>query len=303
MAATTAAVRGAVQTAFGAARDEIARARGLVHDGMVSLGQSFDVFRQLLSAQHAELDAVVRLLEGEAGRGGFVLKMEQIVGRFVEDLVVVSAASMRLMQKIEEMSPDIVAVVQGIRRVESMSRKTRFVALNATIHSARTGPAGRTFRVVADQVKALAEDAAEVSQRVHRLVDSVSERLVVVRESMSTLAAHDMNGAVAGQRRVVELLASLDGTNAKVSGALAQVERAAVEALKTMELEARVTGALDRASSRLGPLVALWDAWLAEVGDTLPPEVAARFAELEPAITKASAVKQTSLDAGTIELF
>lgn len=300
---TTAEVRGAVREAFGAAREEIDRARGLVHDGMVSLGQSFEVFRQLLSAQHAELDGVVRLLEGEGGRGGFVVKMEQIVGRFVEDLVVVSAASMRLMQKIEEMSPDILAVVQGIRRVESMSRKTRFVALNATIHSARTGHAGRTFRVVADQVKALAEDAAQVSQQVHHLVDSVSQRLVGVRENMGALAAHDMNGAVAGQRRVVDLLASIDGTSSKVAGALEQVERAAVEALKTMELEAKVTAALDRATGRLGPLVDLWDAWLDEVGDTLPPEVALRFAELEPLITRASAVKQTSLEAGTVELF
>ncbi len=296
-------VREVVASALRGTADDIRRADALVKDGMEALGSAFEVFRSQLALQQRELSAVVELLKGEDRDTGFVEHMNRIVTRFVEDLVVVSAASMRMMGRVEEMGPDIEAIVLNIRRVESMARKTRFVALNATIHSARTGPAGRTFRVVADQVKALAEDAAVVSAHVRDLVTAVNTRLGQLRTGMSSLASHDMNGAVQGQQKVVELLASLDATNKRVSAVLAEVERAATETVAAFELQTLVAKALDDATARLGPLLSLWDEWAKGQPDELPPRVQALFGQLEPALTKASAVKQNSLDAGTIELF
>ncbi|MER2563922.1 MAG: methyl-accepting chemotaxis protein [Myxococcaceae bacterium] len=296
-------VREVVASALRGTADDIRRADALVEDGMVALASAFDVFRSQLALQQRELSSVVELLQGEDTQTGFVERMNRIVSRFVEDLVTVSAASMRMMGRVEEMGPDIEAIVVNIRRVESMARKTRFVALNATIHSARTGPSGRTFRVVADQVKALAEDAAVVSAHVRDLVTNVSTRLTQLRTGMSTLASHDMNGAVEGQQKVVELLCTLDATNKRVSAVLAEVERAATETIAAFELRTEVTKALADASARLAPLLSLWDEWAKGQPDTLPPGVEAMFAQLEPALTKASAVKQDSLDAGTVELF
>lgn len=296
-------VREVVASALRGTADDIRRANALVEDGMVALGSAFEIFRAQLALQQRELASVVDLLQGEDAQVGFVERMNRIVGRFVEDLVVVSAASMRMMGRVEEMGPDIDAIVLNIRRVESMARKTRFVALNATIHSARTGPSGRTFRVVADQVKALAEDAGVVSAHVRDLVSNVSTRLSQLRTGMSAMAAHDMNGAVEGQQKVVTLLASLDATNKRVSEVLAEVERAATETIAAFELRTVVTRALDEASARLSPLLSLWDEWAKGQPDALPPGVEALFAQLEPTLTKASAVKQDSLDAGTVELF
>lgn len=296
-------VRAVVASALRGTADDITRANALVEDGMMALGSAFQVFRSQLGLQQRELAAVVDLLQGEDQDTGFVEHMNRIVARFVQDLVTVSAASMRMMARVEEMGPDIEAIVLNIRRVESMARKTRFVALNATIHSARTGPSGRTFRVVADQVKALAEDAAVVSAHVRDLVTAVNTRLGQLRSGMSALASHDMNGAVQGQQRVVDLLSNLDATNRRVSVVLAEVERAATETIAAFELRTLVTKALDDASARLGPLLSLWDEWAKGQPDELPPGVKALFSQLEPALTKASAVKQDSLDAGTVELF
>ncbi|MBL8939933.1 MAG: hypothetical protein JNM69_35590 [Archangium sp.] len=296
-------VRAVVASALRGTADDIRRANALVEDGMMALGSAFEVFRSQLALQQRELAEVVELLQGEDQETGFVERMNRIVARFVEDLVVVSAASMRMMARVEAMGPDIEAIVLNIRRVESMARKTRFVALNATIHSARTGPSGRTFRVVADQVKALAEDAGVVSGHVRDLVSAVSTRLGQLRAGMSSVASHDMNGAVQGQQKVVELLANLDSTNKRVSAVLAEVERAATETIAAFELRTQVTRALDAAGARLDPLLSLWDEWAKGQPDELPPAVQALFAQLEPALTKASAVKQDSLDAGTVELF
>ncbi|MBM4777419.1 MAG: hypothetical protein GQE15_06915 [Archangiaceae bacterium] len=300
---SAAQVREVVASALRGTADDLTRANALVEDGMQALGSAFEVFRSQLGLQQRELSAVFELLKGEEDGLGFVERMNRIVSRFVDDLVVVSAASMRMMARVEEMRPDIEGIVLNIRRVESMARKTRFVALNATIHSARTGPSGRTFRVVADQVKALADDAGGVSAQVRDLVTNVNTRLGQLREGMSAMAAHDMTAAVESQQRIVSLLASLEYTNRRVSEVLAEVERAATETMAAFELRTAVTKALDEASARLSPLLSLWDEWAKGQPDELPPGVQALFTQLEPALTKASAVKQDSLDAGTVELF
>jgi transposase-like protein len=296
-------VRDVVAKALQGVSDDLIRARSLVHDGVASLGASFETFRSQLVLQQKELSGVVDMLRGEGRGDGFVERMNRIVNNFVEDLVVVSASSMRLMARVEEMRPEIEAIVLNIRKVESMARKTRFVALNATIHSARTGHAGRTFRVVADQVKALADDAGVVSAQVRGLVTQVSERLQQLREAMSALASHDMNAAVEGQQKVITLLATLDETNQRVASALADVSRAATETAAAFQLESQVNAALQDAVVRLGPLVKLWEEWVSQQPEALPPEVAALFDSVRPVLERATAVQQKSLEAGTVELF
>ncbi len=281
---------------------DLERAERLVHEGMVVLGQTFGAFRTELSVQQRELGAVVELLQGAGGGQGFVDRMTLIVQRFMEDIIHVSTASMRLMGKIEQIRPDIEAIVGTTRKVSTMARRTRFVALNATIHSARSGVEGRTFRVVADQIKELANDAGLVSEEIQRIVAGANGRLADVQAAMARLASHDINAAVEGQSRVLGLLRSLDDTNQRVRSALAEVEAKAMETVKAFELEDQLRTLFEAMRKRLQALAAVWDAWAAMQGEP-PPEVVAVFEALEPTLRKVSAVQQASMDEGTVELF
>jgi hypothetical protein len=281
---------------------DLERAEALVRDGMVLLGQTFGAFRTELVVQQRELGAVVHLLQGAGGGHGFVDHMTLIVRRFMEDIIHVSTASMRLMGKIEQIRPDIEAVVGTTRKVSTMARRTRFVALNATVHSARSGAEGRTFRVVADQIKELANDAGLVSEEIQRIVAGANGRLGDVQAAMAGLASHDINAAVDGQSRVLGLLRSLDDTNQRVRIALAEVEAKAMETVKAFELEAKLREMFESLRHRLQALATVWDAW-AKTQDEPPPEVVALFEALEPTLRKVSAVQQASMDEGTVELF
>ncbi|MCU0695260.1 MAG: methyl-accepting chemotaxis protein [Myxococcaceae bacterium] len=283
-------------------RHDLERAEGLVRDGMLTLGQTFGAFRTELVVQQRELGAVVELLQGAGSTHGFVERMKAIVERFMDDILHVSAASMRLMGRIDDMVPDIEAIVLTTRKVSTMARRTRFVALNATVHSARSGFEGRTFRVVADQIKELANDAALVSEQIQQLVAVSNGRLADVRVAMIGLASHDVNGAVEGQSRVIELLRTLEDTNRRVRAALAEVEASAVQALKAFELEEQLGALFTAMRRRVEALASVWEAWAARQGEP-PAEVVALFESLEGTLRKVSAVQQTSLDAGTVELF
>jgi hypothetical protein len=298
----TSAITSCVHETLAGVRHDLERAEGLVRDGMLTLGQTFGAFRTELVVQQRELGAVVELLQGAGSTHGFVERMKAIVERFMDDILHVSAASMRLMGRIDDMVPDIEAIVLTTRKVSTMARRTRFVALNATVHSARSGFEGRTFRVVADQIKELANDAALVSEQIQQLVAVSNGRLADVRVAMIGLASHDVNGAVEGQSRVIELLRTLEDTNRRVRAALAEVEASAVQALKAFELEEQLGALFTAMRRRVEALASVWEAWAARQGEP-PAEVVALFESLEGTLRKVSAVQQTSLDAGTVELF
>lgn len=252
------------QTLTGVA-DDLAAARLAVRDGVARLTGNFYEFRERLKLQGEELQAVARTLEGDQATGGsgFIRDMNGIVARFVDDLVLVSASSVRLVQRVDEMGVDIEQVMRNLERIESLASETRFIALNARIEAYRAGDVGMTFRVVADEVKALADDATSFSAQIRELVERTQGRLFEARLTVGKLASHDMNGALEAQRQVLHALEQLGATNSRVSGSLVEVEKQVTETVRALQFEDMVTQLLDAASRRLDAVRALWLEWVA----------------------------------------
>lgn len=257
------------QTLTGVAED-LATARLAVRNGVARLTGNFYEFRDRLKLQGEELQAVARTLEGDKERGdaGFIQDMNDIVTRFVDDLVMVSASSVRLVQRVDEMGVDIEQVMRNLERIESLASETRFIALNARIEAHRAGDVGMTFRVVADEVKSLADDATSFSAQIRDLVERTQNRLFEARLTVGKLASHDMNGALEAQRQVLHALEQLGATNSRVSGSLVEVEKQVTETVRALQFEDMVTQLLDAASRRLEAVRSLWLEWVAHAPAT-----------------------------------
>src|SRR5690606_17488880 len=88
---------------------------------------------------------------------------------------------------------EVVGIIQGI------AERTGILALNASMHAAAAGEAGRNFAVVADEVKRLSESARDSTARIGRLVHAIQT------ETQETVLAMKLEDT-----RVVEIMRLAD---------------------------------------------------------------------------------------------
>ena len=80
------------------------------------------------------------------------------------------------MDEIRESTEEIVKVVQTI---ESLSRQTNLLSLNASVETARAGEAGRAFAVVAGEVRSLAERSSSAAKETSEMLANSMTRVAI----------------------------------------------------------------------------------------------------------------------------
>ncbi len=136
-------------------------------------------------------------------------------------------------KRLGERSQEIGQVV-GI--IQAIAERTGILALNASMHAAAAGEAGRSFVVVADEVKRLSESAREATSQIGRLVTAIQT------ETGETMIA--MNQAIG---KVVDISRLADDAGRSMRQTSDQAEELAGEVrdiARTSSEQARVGNAL-----------------------------------------------------------
>ena len=96
-------------------------------------------------------------------------------------------------------SSELIHQVVGL--ITQVAAQTRLLALNATIEAARAGDAGRGFAIVADEVRELATQTADASERIERealdvqvaaeeagrVLDEISETILLMHDGVQAI--------------------------------------------------------------------------------------------------------------------
>ncbi|WP_298466416.1 methyl-accepting chemotaxis protein [uncultured Erythrobacter sp.] len=167
-------------------------------------------------------------------------------------------------QHVTSFSAAIEQVRRSAQDIDNIAETTNILALNATIEAMRAGEAGRTFAVVASEVKSLANDTRKATEEITQTVEALGEEAstVIGRIEAGAQASGDAKASVARIENTIfsvgELVEEVDKQNdviARSTGTISGHVDAVQRVLTSYDAAARTNESqLEGAHTRMGEL-------------------------------------------------
>ncbi|HTN67296.1 MAG TPA: methyl-accepting chemotaxis protein, partial [Burkholderiaceae bacterium] len=133
---------------------------------------------------------------------------------------------------MERMKKDSSEVAQITGVIDGIAFQTNILALNAAVEAARAGAQGRSFAVVAAEVRTLAQRSAAAAKDINGLIDGLI-RQIHHGDRLTATAGKTMQQIVGSSRQVADIVADITLASeqqsiaiAQANGALSEMERA-----------------------------------------------------------------------------
>lgn len=240
-----------LDTALAKVLADLGRARSLVSGAMSRLLETFARLRAQLAEERALYEAALHEVNGSAGGNGLVGALREVLGRFVDDMIRVSASSVKLMIEVESLRGHTSNVAARGQQIENIASTTRMLSLNARIEAQRIGSSGAVFRVVADEIKTLARASGELSKAIRDALAVQSASLAKTSVEVSQLASYDLDHVVASHKRLDTTIAKLAAMSATSLDILARIQNEVDAALQALQFEDALNQLLQSITEKL----------------------------------------------------
>lgn len=279
------------------------RARSLVSDAVAKLLASFLKLRTVVDRQHAVLLSITESLSQNTKGDSFSGATIQLVHEFVEQVVRVSHESMRIIDQLATTGVHVDTIVEHADKIDDLARETRFIAINARIETQRAGESGRTFKVVAEEVKRLAKASSELSVRIRREVSECHSSLQTTHRTAAGLAGHDMSTAIESRGAIVGAIEKLAEVNSTVQETLVSVGQMVDDAVRALQFEDMVVQLLVDTIQRLRKLSSMSKELFATSAPHVDQDHVAHLSQELVGLSRVASVSQESVEQGSVELF
>ncbi len=301
---------------------DLAQQRSVQSDAIQQLISSFSGIENSIREQAQLTQGLISLAthigSGEQTTHGYVDEIITIVKRMAENIANSGKSSLQLVNVLNTMKNQIVAVDKLLGEVGSISKQTNLLALNAAIEAARAGEEGRGFAVVADEVRMLSFRSTEFARQIHEQHSGMKLAMMQAAGVIGGIASQDLDLARDTQARVKEIMTEVGKNNEKVALQLGNISiisnKIGTEvgvAVRCLQFEDIVRQLTERVESRVKVLDESFTVVAGVVGSVLhnanTDEQKARLEQaktsLNNAISARVIVHQEGMSDGGIDLF
>ncbi|RKP50215.1 PAS domain-containing methyl-accepting chemotaxis protein [Pararobbsia silviterrae] len=179
-----------------------------------SLEQTAATMDELTSTVQANADSAARALDLSQEAQKAATEGDQMVSRVEHTMESIATASKRI--------GDITSVI------DSIAFQTNILALNAAVEAARAGEAGRSFAVVATEVRNLAQSSANAAREIKSVIDASTAEVEKGSLLVSQTAAQvrSIDEAV---KRVASILVEVANASSEQADGIRQVTQAVAQ--------------------------------------------------------------------------
>lgn len=213
-----------------------------------------------LRLEHEALRETVRALEADQSKVAEAsdearLLSERAIERLSEGTALIQsslgqiASLIELVETLGQHVTSFSAAMEQVRRsaedIDNIAETTNILALNATIEAMRAGDAGRTFAVVAAEVKSLANDTRKATEEIAATIDALGGEAEVVISRIE-----------AGAKASGEAKASV----ARIESSMANVGALVEEVDRQNDVISRSTGTISSHVDKMQRVLTSYDA-------------------------------------------
>lgn len=223
---------------------------------------------ETMVAGNREIDRAARTTQTAASNAsGEVIASRTLIGNAVQHIGDLTAAVGRIEQRLASFG-NVIGQIGGVATsIETIAKQTRLLSLNAAIEAARAGDAGRSFAVVAGEVKSLADETRKATDRIALIVQDLGRQIEgLIGESGQ--ATQHAGHAGSGAKKVETVIVNVDEAFRTMGHEIDSIARAAADNLKHCdstldELEGLAEGValssdnLEQADARIQALLTL----------------------------------------------